>query len=294
MSAACGTGVGADTLRGVSAATPARISVASPRALGAFLLVTFAASWSCWFLSAHVDGPSGDVLGVAGRFGPFLGAVVAVATVDHGSFRDFLTSRMRSRGRWWYWPLAFLGPAVVILASMLIASAFGEDLGEFNDPSTLYLIVPAFGVVLVLGGPLGEEVGWRGVALDPLQKRFGPMRASVVLGVIWGVWHVPLFFDPSQIQQGLPILLYLGQTTATAFVYTWFWNRSMSLPLVMVLHASTNLFAGVFPLLVPEARSQLPFATAVAVTAAISVGIVVATRGSLGYDHRYTSATSRV
>jgi membrane protease YdiL (CAAX protease family) len=254
----------------------------SGRALAAFFAIAFLGSWTCWLMSAQVGGAVADVLAIAGRFGPAIGAVVAVVFVDDGSLSSFLRQRARSRGPWWYWFVVLAAPPLVVLVSLLLAASFGEQLGDFNDLSTLYLIVPAFVVVFVLGGPLGEEVGWRGVALDPLQERMGPIAASVVLGIVWGLWHIPLFFDPAQIQHDLSPLVYLGQTTATAFVYTWFWNRSRSLPLVMALHASINVSAGAFPLLMPEANSQVPFALAVVLASVIAVGLVLVTGGTLG------------
>ena len=76
----------------------------------------------------------------------------------------------------------------------------------FNDPMQWYLGIVVFAYVLVLGGPLGEEIGWRGYALDRLQPRFTPMLASVLLGVAWGVWHLPLFFSDGAVQQQIPIV----------------------------------------------------------------------------------------
>ena len=262
------------------------ISVASPRALATFLSVTFVSSWSCWIAAGVLGGGIGDVLAISGRFGPLLGAVVATVAVDRRSFRDFVLERLGSLAPWWLWPLALLSPALVVLTALAVAAASGDTLGEFNDLATLYLIVPAFVGVLALGGPLGEEAGWRGLALDPMQARLGPLWASVLLGLVWGLWHLPLFLDATQVQHGLPLAVYLGQTTATSFVYTWVWNRSTSLPLVIALHTSTNLSAGVFPLLVPEAASQRPFVVAVLLSAVAALALVLGTRGSLGYSAR--------
>lgn len=252
------------------------------RILLTFFAITFVGSWTCWLAAAEVDGVVGDVLAVAGRFGPALSAIVVVVFVDRCSLISFLRDRTRSKGPWWYWIVVLIGPPIMVLTSLLLAAAFGEEIGAFNDLSTLYLVVPAFGVVLVVGGPLGEEIGWRGLALDPLQDRMGPLVASTLLGMVWGLWHLPLFFDPTQIQHDLSPLVYLGQTTATAFVYTWLWNRSRSIPLVMALHASTNVSAGVFPLLVPDANSQVPFGIAVVLAAGVAVGLILMTGGTLG------------
>jgi uncharacterized protein len=105
----------------------------------------------------------------------------------------------------------------------------------------------------------------------------------VLLGLVWGLWHLPLFLDPSQVQASLPPLLYLGQTTTTAVIYTWVWNRTRSLPVVLVLHTMTNLAAGVFPLLAPEAPDDLAFGLAVAIAGLAALALIGATRGRLGW-----------
>jgi CAAX protease family protein len=258
---------------------PSRVST---RALTAFVIGAFAWSWSCWFVAPHIANPFADVLAVAGRFGPSLAALAVVAASHGTGLRRFLADRVHVRVSLGDGFVAVLGPVIVVLAALGLAAAGGEELGEFNDPSTLYLVVPAFVVVLMIGGPLGEEIGWRGFALDPLQERFGAVGASVLLGMVWALWHLPLFFDDSQVQHDLSPLLFLGQILATSIVYTWLWNRSRSLPAVMVLHTAANLSAGVFPLLVPDADSHLPFAIAVALASIIAVALVVATRGRLG------------
>lgn len=255
------------------------------RWLLAFLGLAFAWSWGLWLLipSFDLDGGTADSLRIAGRFGPSVAALV-VASIEGGrhGLRRLLEplARWRVGGRAWL--VALLGPPVVVLAAIAVAAALGTPAGPFNDPSTFYLVVPAFLTILVIGGPLGEEIGWRGFALDRLQTRLGPVMASLLLGLVWGLWHLPLFVNPDEVQSGLPLVTFLGQTTATAFVYTWLWNLTQSLPVMLSLHTATNLAAGVFPLLVPEAPSQAPMTIAVIIASAIAIGLAMATRGDLG------------
>lgn len=257
-----------------------------PSPLVAFFVATFAWSWVLWALATRLDLPGAlsDVLIVAGRFGPTL-AAIAVTLVVAG--RIGLVGLLASLRRWRapasLWLTATVGPVMVVLAAIGLAAVFGTPPGEFNDPATAYLVVPAFVVILVVGGPLGEELGWRGFALDRLQARVGPVAASVLLGLIWGLWHLPLFLDPSQVQASLPLLVYLGQTTTTMVIYTWLWNRTHSLPLVLVLHTMTNLAAGVFPLLAPEAPDDLAFGLAVAIAGFAALVLIGVTRGRLGW-----------
>jgi len=258
-----------------------------PAALGWFLAGAVGWSWGLWGLASWLDpgGGLGEALTIAGRFGPSLAAIVVVsALTGRRGIGRLLASLRRWRAPAHLWAITILGPPAVVLAAIAVASAWGTPPGEFNDPATAYLAVPAFIVILIVGGPLGEELGWRGFALDRLQARLSPVTASLVLGVVWGLWHLPLFLDPGQVQHGLPLGIYLGQTITTAVVYTWLWNITRSLPIVLVLHTMTNLAAGVFPLLRPDAPNDTAFTAAVALAGAGAVALVVVTRGRLGRD----------
>lgn len=257
-----------------------------PSPLVAFFIAAFAWSWALWALATRLDLPGvlPDVLIIAGRFGPALAAIaVTLVVAGRTGLVGLLSSLRRWRAPASLWLTVTLGPVAVVLTAIWLAAAFGSSPGAFNDPATAYLVIPAFVVILVVGGPLGEELGWRGFALDRLQARVGPVAASVLLGLIWGVWHLPLFLDPSQVQASLPLALYLGQTTTTMVIYTWLWNRTRSLPIVLVLHTMTNLVAGVFPLLAPEAPDDLAFGLAVAIAGFAALVLIGVTRGRLGW-----------
>jgi uncharacterized protein len=257
-----------------------------PSPLVAFVVAAFAWSWALWLSGTRLDLPGvrSDALIIAGRFGPTLAAIgVTRLTVGRCALVELLAPLRRWRAPRSLWLLVVVGPVAVVLAAIALAAVLGTSPGDFNDPATAYLVLPAFLVILVAGGPLGEELGWRGFALDRLQARSGPVAASVLLGLVWGLWHLPLFLDPSQVQASLPPLLYLGQTTTTAVIYTWVWNRTRSLPVVLVLHTMTNLAAGVFPLLAPEAPDDLAFGLAVAIAGLAALALIGATRGRLGW-----------
>jgi membrane protease YdiL (CAAX protease family) len=119
---------------------------------------------------------------------------------------------------------------------------------------------PRFGggvsyVVLELGasmalfwGQAGEEIGWRGFALPRLAERFGLGRASIVLGIIWAMWHLPLFYMPGTTTTGQSFVLYLLQVTALSVAIAWLYVRtSGSLLLVMIMHAAINNTKDIVP-----------------------------------------------
>jgi uncharacterized protein len=264
------------------------------RPLVAFFVAAFTWSWALWTLAARTDLPGAlpELLRIGGRFGPSSAAVaVTLVVAGRPGLARLLASLRRWRAPASLWLIVSLGPVVVVLAAIGLAAVLGTPPGDFNDPAAAYLVLPAFVVILVAGGPLGEELGWRGFALDRLQERVGPVAASLMLGVVWGLWHLPLFLDTSQVQFSLPLGLYLGQTITTAVIYTWVWNRTRSLPLVLVLHTTTNLAAGVFPLLAPEAPTDLAFGLAVTIAGVLALVLIGTTRGQLGEGAERTPAS---
>jgi membrane protease YdiL (CAAX protease family) len=99
---------------------------------------------------------------------------------------------------------------------------------------------------LLVNGPLGEEPGWRGFALSRLQARFGVLPATISLGVLWALWHLPLSLSGPTTDQRPPLQFALS-LVAMSFLYSWLAARtSGSVLLAMLLHASTNTVAGFF------------------------------------------------
>jgi membrane protease YdiL (CAAX protease family) len=107
--------------------------------------------------------------------------------------------------------------------------------------------------ILFLGGPLGEELGWRGFALPRLQQRRTALTSSIFLGLIWGLWHIPLYFVPGTGQHeilrsgtspGFAIGGFVGWTIGLSVLFTWLFNKTRgSLIVVILFHAAINLAA---------------------------------------------------
>lgn len=96
---------------------------------------------------------------------------------------------------------------------------------------------------------LTEETAWRGYALPRLQRRFSPLSASLVLGVLWGCWHLPLFFIPGTFQSDIPFEGFIVSALATSVVIGWLFNRTRgSVLIVSLFHGFTDVaiaFSGV-------------------------------------------------
>ncbi len=90
-------------------------------------------------------------------------------------------------------------------------------------------------------GPVGEEFGWRGFALPRLLQRFNPIVASLILGLIWGVWHLPAFLIPELPQSHFNFAAFLASTVALTIVITWLWLKSKgSLLVAIAAHLMTD------------------------------------------------------
>ena len=133
-----------------------------------------------------------------------------------------------------------------------------------------------------------EEPGWRGFALPRLQARLGPLGGTLLLGVLWGVWHLPQYLVPTWAEEsgGLHpanVVLFLLMVLALAPIMTWLFNRTRGSVLLAILaHASVNtaLLAVVNPLFPSAANDPVPAVLAFGV---VALALIAATRGRLGY-----------
>jgi uncharacterized protein len=170
--------------------------------------------------------------------------------------RELLGSLRVWRVRWLWWLAAFCVLGVSYLIGYLILLAFGFSWPAFPRtelfPYILWVISFVFSGTFLYGGPLGEEAGWRGFALPRLQQRFDPLRSSLILGVIWGVWHFPLhvqgFYDDMAVftpNLAFALLTRIGSSISLAILFTWLYNRTNgNLLLMVVFHTATNLSTG--------------------------------------------------
>jgi membrane protease YdiL (CAAX protease family) len=148
--------------------------------------------------------------------------------------------------RWYWWAIAVgLYPVIIALGNAISA---GLGLPEPAPKATgpwywLALDVLLTYVLLLFGGGGLEEPGWRGFALPLLQKRYSPLRSSLILAVIWAFWHWPLFWFEDWQVGPLGVVYYLLLVVAPlAILFTAVFNRTGgSLPIAILLHASINI-----------------------------------------------------
>ncbi len=231
----------------------------------AFFLLTFLVTWLAWLASARWGSRLPLVFGLGGPvflLGVFSPALAAIGLTAWDDGREGLVRLLSRIGRWqvdarfYLFALTYL--AIIKLTAALLHRMVLGAWPVFGDtPWPLML-----GAILVLTWvQAGEEVGWRGYALPRLAASFGLGGASVVLGIIWALWHLPLFFIPGTGSDGQSFPIYLLHVTALSVALAWlYWKSDGSLLLVMLMHASVNNTTDIIPAAVPGATDPFSFA----------------------------------
>ncbi|GAA0720515.1 type II CAAX endopeptidase family protein [Dactylosporangium roseum] len=269
----------------------------------AYFVLSYGLTWLCWIpyvLSETGLGllpirypeilGSSQTLGVlpGAYLGPITAAFIVTAVVDG---RPGLRRWAKRLVRWrvslrWYLGIVLVVPVVAVVSTFPVPGA----LDDFRIPgATVFLMYIPLLVMQFLTTGVAEEPGWRDFAQPRLQARYGPLAGSLILGPLWGAWHLPLFFSE---WAGWPDVNWLtaaefvGSAVPLSIVMTWVFNRTdESLPLIMLFHANINTvyslaWGEVFPSLDVFSDSLHSLAIGSAVTA---VGLLIATRGRLGY-----------
>lgn len=218
-----------------------------------FFLYSFGFSWMIW-VSMLLFPPAAEAflpLLFLGAFGPALAALVLVlqygtATEKKEFFKRIIDFKRISFK--WYLVIFLIFP-VILLIGFYIYSFFGGQLPNWSDyfggvenlQDLLMLLL-----LMLIGGPLAEEPGWRGFALDRLQKRLGAAMGSIVLGIVWIFWHLPLFFieGTSQNQKGFGFAFWSWslQLIVISLIFTLAYNSNRkSILAAILLHLMANI-----------------------------------------------------
>jgi membrane protease YdiL (CAAX protease family) len=170
---------------------------------------------------------------------------------------------LKSLGRrLWLWRVGLpwylfvlLWPALLSLCVTSVAILMGKPAPDFANPPfvALYPIPPAalqigwwvympfvFLQQMTIGSALGEELGWRGYALPRLQARTNALSASIILGLVWGIWHLPLYWTVGDARTSMSVGWLVAGLVLEAILYTWVFNHTKgSLLPALLFHAAT-------------------------------------------------------
>jgi membrane protease YdiL (CAAX protease family) len=221
----------------------------SQQKLTQFLIFTFAFSWLIWLpgvLTSFgvITIPSGLIrlLELVGAIGPAVAALYLTGRHEgKPGLKRVLISSFNVKAHWRFW----LGAVAMLLAlhavARLLYSLIEPNLPQSDLLQSPIAIIPIFIVMFLVGGGLGEEIGWRGYALDLIQEKQTVLIASLLLFMVWSVWHFPLFFMSGTNQSLIPIWLWLLPVLPLSVMLTWVYNNTHTIFAAAMFHTIGNL-----------------------------------------------------
>ena len=241
-----------------------------PNSIWLYLSISFVFSWSFWLFLILTTPPgvmqdkitpNFIVIAILGGFGPSIAGVLTIALVDGKTGLCCLLDRLRPPKTGFSWLLiALLFTPTVVVATLICEKALGLPTASFD---AMLATIPV-ALIWPLFAALGEELGWRGYLLPELQKRYSSLASSFIVGIIWGLWHIPTVYLAYR-QFGVwaviafifvvHIFAIIAQSTAMTWIHN---NTNNNLVLMIVFHFSltgTALF--VFPLQLPVIEGLL-------------------------------------
>lgn len=186
----------------------------------------------------------------------------------------------------WY-VVVLLGPVVVVLTAIFLAVAAGSPMPDFSQPfvrrvigvaPNLSLLVVALIWMIYEIATNGEEIAWRGYLLPKFLARYNPLIASLLLGMLWALWHLPKFAmgGVTASAHAYPFWVLALNIIAESILFTWLYQRTQgSLLLATLFHAAINTAYICLPVGVDTPSSVLPFYIAIGLTCLWSLGVVV-------------------
>ena len=244
----------------------------------------FAFIWSIlfWSLTVAFGGIEqfpGSVLQFVGGAGPLIAALVITHFFESTSVqKDFWSRTFNLRRIPWPWliPALFIHP-VVILVAVLVEVALGGTMQVQANLANPRAFINLVFFVFVFG-PLPEEMGWRGVAYDRLQQQMNALQASLLLGVAWAAWHIPLFFIEGTFQNQMGIgsfrfWIFLASNIPLTVIITWVYNHTKrSILSAVFVHFSGNILGAIL-----SKTNQLAFFELIGLT--LVAGLIIARSG---------------
>ncbi len=220
-----------------------------------FFAVTFLWTWLFWLVAAGlglgVDQPAGGLLMMLGILGPMLAGIgFTYLTRDSQGRRDYWKRIIDFKriGLQWYLIVLLLAPALTAAAALLdfVLGGRGAAWGDviLNFTKAPWAIIPSALFSSLI--PFMEELGWAGYVLDRMQARWSALVSGLILGVIWAIWHLPLFFITGSYQNGLGVgtpafWLFMFGLVPLAVMFSWILNNTNRSTLaVIVFHALVN------------------------------------------------------
>jgi len=247
-----------------------------------FVLLTFALTWTAWIVpAAFLEPDNAGFFALGGpvfMLGVFAPGLVALALTAYWEGRAGVARVLARIGMWqldarlYLFAIGYFA-SIKLLAALIHRIAVGAW-PAFGDTSLLLILG---GILMSTWVQAGEEVGWRGYALPRLATHFGLGGASILLGVVWALWHLPLFYLQGSGSDGQSFPLYVMHVIALSAAMSWlYWKAQGSLLLVMLMHASVNNTTGIVPTAMPNPVNPMSLEGSLVAWATVGVSTVIA------------------
>ena len=213
------------------------------RPLLTYFVLVFAITWSAaaaaifasdWFTRTFGQLDAGNPVFFLAVYAPSFLSILLTGLFEGGAGLGALFSRLDPRRCHPVWYLVVIGGFLGLTA---VAGWIGSAVG---GPAPVWHLSGAAAWAAVGGlwrdpGPLGEELGWRGFALPRMLRRWTPVTASLILGIIWGVWHLPAFYVSTLTQSQLSFPVFILGAASLSVVTCWLFLKSKGSVLIAIL-----------------------------------------------------------
>ena len=221
-----------------------------------FFILIFAVTWTFWFAAPYLGDPINSdpiflMFMLAGLFTPFTTALYLIFISKNDALKSMFSNKLFNIKliKWKTIPLfLILFPASIII-SVLISTIFGYSFDQFTIADEFSFSIGGIPTLLVLLlAACFEELGWRGYAVESLNNKFNYFEATAIFGILWSLWHLPMFFIPESYQAELLqedfilVINFFVSIIPLAFIISWFCKKnSGSILGAILIHSVVNL-----------------------------------------------------
>jgi len=198
-------------------------------------------------------------ISLMGALGPAAGAFFSLYTINgKGAVKEYCKKFISLKFGWKPWISMFLILGGAYFIAWIIPEIFGE---KRILPFIPIYIFPIYLLLMIFMGGGQEEIGWRGYILPFLEKKYGLIIGSLILGIIWSIWHVPLWFIPGSTQVYMNFIAFTFMTIGYSYIFSWIIELSSNkLFSGLVAHGIANAFAVIFPtIIIDKDANQIRF-----------------------------------
>lgn len=220
-----------------------------------FFAITFGVTWICWFAAPYVGDPEASdapfiVLMLIGLLTPFFTALYLILSSNNDVLKKTFFNKLLNIRliRWKTIPLFLILFPASIVVSILLSTLFGYTLEQFTIAEEFSFSVGGIPTLFILLlAACFEELGWRGYAIESLNVGRNYFQATAIFGVLWSLWHLPMFFIPHSYQAELLqedfllVINFFLSIVPLAFIISWFCRKnSGSILGAIVIHSIIN------------------------------------------------------